>query len=244
MSWVGWASTESLFTCEFWGYLKLWAEKAKAPAWNWQPVEGGCLSATAAAGAGDEHQGRIHPATVALRPALQTTFGSDMGILECGNKTRPNIERTSGMGAFKPSSVLHSACQHTSLTFNVKSKQMCLWAGWLSSIRFFFPSLNMLIMVYPKILINVRILSKYFCNLENLMRTVWFFSKHLKGLCLLHLNIYMQPAALSPFPNVPKVLLYTTLFLSFTISLPFRISVQSRWQFSSPRWGHYLLYLE
>lgn len=86
--------------------------------------------------AGDE-QGRIHPATVALRPVLQTMFGSDMGILECGNKTRPNIERTSGVGAFKPSSVLHSACQHTSLTFNVKSKQMCLWAEWLSSIHFF-----------------------------------------------------------------------------------------------------------
>lgn len=82
---------------------------------------GGCLFA-AAGGAGDEHQRGLSPATVALRPAL----GSDMGIMECGNKTRPNIERTSGMGAFKPSSVLHSACQHTSLTFNVKNKQMCL----------------------------------------------------------------------------------------------------------------------
>lgn len=214
MSWAGWASRQSHF--------HLWISRSpKTVAWDDQS------SSLKWASSEDEHQGRICPATVALRPALQTTFGSDMGIMECGNKTRPNIEWTSGMGAFKPSSVLHSACQHTSLTFNVKNKQMCLWAGWLSSIHF-FPSLNMLIMVYPKILINVNILSKYFCNLENLMRTVWFFSKYLKGLCLLHLNIYMHPAVLSPFPNVPKVLLYTTLFLSFTISLPFRISVQSR----------------
>lgn len=47
------------------------------------------------------------------------------------------------------------------------------------------------------------------------MRTVWFFSKLPNVLCLLHLNIYVCPAALSAFPNVPKVLLYIAPFSQF-----------------------------
>lgn len=42
------------------------------------------------------------------------------------------------------------------------------------------------------------------------MRTVWFFPKLSKVLCLLYWNVYVCPAALSPFPSVPKVLLFTT----------------------------------
>lgn len=47
------------------------------------------------------------------------------------------------------------------------------------------------------------------------MRTAWFFSTLPNVLCLLHLSIYVRPAALSSFPNVPKVLLYITPFPQF-----------------------------
>lgn len=157
-SWVGLGEQVQnlLFTCKFWGLPKTvgWDSQSSSlkQAASGRRVAGGrLLSAGSSSKTGAEHQGSMRPATVAPRPTLQTTFGSDMWITKRGNKTSPNAERTSGMGTFKLSSALHSACQHTSLTFNVKSKQMCLSAGWLSSTHF-FPSLNMLIMVSPNTL--------------------------------------------------------------------------------------------
>lgn len=116
-----WASKYRIYfsPANFEVYLKVpRAEIAKAPAWSGQLVAhawlvAGCSLPAAAA----ERQGSVCPATVAPRPTLQTTFGSDMWITERGNKTSPNVERTSGMAAFKPSSVLHSACQAHIINF-------------------------------------------------------------------------------------------------------------------------------